>query len=156
MSRFLRSILFALPTMAALVGGAILVGHIRPSRDYFHEIGIDSCGGTLCFLGITPGVTKWDEAIAILDKHGFAPSGLEGQFYTQQLLININFDPKTEIVSNILVGGSYGKPMPLNIGNGLIDFGVPCYVRPSPEAEHMNIYLTYPQLNLTLFSGWQR
>ena len=53
---------------SALITGACAYGAAHPQPNELQALGFDLCDGKPCFWGITPGITTYDQATAILSK----------------------------------------------------------------------------------------
>ncbi|HLY26962.1 MAG TPA: hypothetical protein VKQ72_11525, partial [Aggregatilineales bacterium] len=58
--------------LSALSGGAIAIGRVEPDSNIIQNAGLGTCVERPCYLGITPGITTWEEAKQI----GLAQGGL--------------------------------------------------------------------------------
>jgi hypothetical protein len=55
--------------MFVLCSGALIYGRASDQPNELQELGFGVCDGDPCFMGIVPGETKWEDAMAILRKY---------------------------------------------------------------------------------------
>ena len=151
MKQIFRAALIGSLLFMLLCIGAMLIGQSHPTQiDLFNYLG--KCGNQPCYLGVVPGLTPLNAAIATFED-----------------IPGMEFDPDTNIASNPpgfhgstliftwspddpIIGGIALNPTSpsINIGSLVELFGSPCLVNDTPNTETV-IY--FPNL---VVSGWMK
>jgi len=123
------------------IGGAVGYGRSQIEQTTLESFGLHKCSDRLCFLDIAPGVTRWSKALAILEKHGALQwTRQEGIYFIDNIRINIEYNPETQLVTYISIIDQTGNVLPLTAGDIVEYLGNPCRFNPD----------TYQSLNLIL------
>src|SRR5437868_2333072 len=64
MRQFLRLVMLSYSLFIVLCGGVLIIGRAHPSPDLVPEL--RKCNGSLCYVGIIPGKTTWNDALILL------------------------------------------------------------------------------------------
>src|SRR5438105_11090948 len=149
MFRFLRPVALVWLLMAALIGGALLIGHANPHADKFRALGFDTRNGRLSYRGITPGLTKWQEALEILEKEGIQRQDRLIVYYVGNLRVSMSYDLQTDLIVYLEVIDRSFEVTSLTVGDVLSHIGEPCRADPGTFLEN-GLILNYPHEYITL------
>jgi hypothetical protein len=69
LTRFSRLVIVLMVIFTLLTMIPIAIGRARNDSDDLQALGFWVCDGKPCFMGITPGITTWDDAITIVGGH---------------------------------------------------------------------------------------
>jgi hypothetical protein len=151
MNPYIRMILLYSTLFALLIISTMLIGRMQEQPMLFEYLG--RCSGRTCYFGIIPGVTEWDDAVAIFenrpefdfDSSRFVvrqPPAFNGEVYL------INTQDMRAV--NRLFLDIY--PPTISVGSFVAQMGTPCAVG-LHTTENLTIYyadtiLTIPVDNL--------
>jgi hypothetical protein len=116
--------------LAAVCVAATVYGHINPSPEAVSALGLERCAGVPCVKGVTPGVTRWPDAVEAFaplpksqpsDMEIVVPLGTAGKAFLYPSLdgstvrvIYIQVSPETLLPLGELVQ-HYGPPSQIGI-----------------------------------------
>jgi hypothetical protein len=127
MKLLFRWALLWLVVLALLIWGSILVGHTG-TRPKFFDL-LDTCSGTPCYNGMTPGVSLWMDVESRLEnapelnydlnyRTSATPPGFTGK---------MSFYPSA-VDGSLSEVDLFFQPTILNIGDIVLEIGTPCAV----------------------------
>jgi hypothetical protein len=144
--RLARTVGILFVGLALVLCGAVMVPRVQPRHDAIPDVG--RCDEILCFLGILPGKTELETAVAILkNTHNFAPSD-----YSPDSIVYKQSEPYYRIQ---FLARSYLSPNPVDevdlsffdksitVGHIVLQFGPPCAVF-TGLSNRGRVYLRYP------------
>jgi len=115
----------------ALTSGAVVLGRTGPGA--LEALGVGICDGAPCFMGILPGVTRWEDARAILAKNGgyiveiTSHAAFTDVYYSiHHLRLTIDYYHATGHVTVIYIEGETGAALPVTAGDVIRYLGLPC------------------------------
>ncbi len=111
--------------------------------------GIDICDSRPCLLGVTPGITLWNDAQAMLDQGRKSHRenswiSIEIDDYTHAVLPRYKYDAT---ITDILI--SFRESPPTTVGSMITQYGPPCLVLYNRASG--GIVLRYPFMFATTF-----
>jgi hypothetical protein len=135
--------------ITALIGSVVLYGRSQPGPNPLQALGFAFCGDRLCFMGILPGVTRWEDAEHILIWGGANLSMGKSTFSIDHMRVVVDYDPGTQIVRLLMFLEEFGAPLPLTIGDILAYWGTPCGFTPDTVAGK-ELLVLYPHQYVAL------
>ena len=152
MQRLARLLITLSVTLTALLGGAILVGHGYSEPSTLETLGFGTCQGKPCFIGIAPGVTKWDGLKAYVAQKqevhsvfSLVSNDQEIDFGTKHFLGSVRNDFSPSIVT-IMVIASLPNIRVIRLRDVFQMYGFPCAV--SSGLNGNELLLVYPFMNI--------
>ncbi len=148
--RFLRLTMMLCLLMTSIVGGAVLYARTRSSPGELQALGFGICGGRPCFMGITPGVTSWQDAREVLEKNGGQQLSMDGTYATYSIgnvRVDVNYLDNTDSVYALFVMGEHGTSLQATARDTLSYLGLPCAFYLDVESTPQ-LSLTYPHIFL--------
>ena len=133
-----------------IIGTLVIGGRLNP--DWSSDFGpLDWCGGKLCFMKITPGVTSWDDARRIVEPYGYQNlpgniDAIEGVTKRVHFLLVKSHDKDT--VSWLWIDYA-GFPHGATIKSVIARFGPPCRLNVTDDASEILTFV-YPALRVGL------
>jgi hypothetical protein len=131
---FLRRVIALWLIALVLIILATAYGRTRVDAHNLAAFGLDLCDGKPCFLGITPGVTRWLDVPSYLRGYPFRRSG-EYNFtmrFTDYISAQIDRDlggPAVSMISIYDSRTSKSSPPELpDVGSIVLKYGAPCWV----------------------------
>ncbi len=148
---FVRLVFILLLLMTALTSSTVLWAREHPEPSELQALGFDVCDGRPCFIGITPGVTTWNAARAILTKWGDQKESNE-EFTVAANRIEVSITSLEGSVDWIHIKGiPYGGFVFSSLGNFIAKYGSPCRIMFNGDRNFVD--LAYPYMMLTVFRG---
>lgn len=150
------SIIFSMLGLAAVMYGRAY--GVTP--EFPPDLGLGWCQGKLCFRGIVPGVTSWDQAVALLIHN---PDNATVHNTIENGTISVADDPEIDGIVRSSVDGATIQDIDISVTNlpahpsilrlvpFIAQFGPPCYIYLRRETNTNSIKLTYPHLVLILW-----
>jgi hypothetical protein len=122
----------------AITSGVIGFQHQQPVSNLLERLGLDDCNGRLCFMGVIPGLTKWNKVpiIPFENRLNERQYDLHYTDFTVSLWASFNGDHTTQVSFR-----SAYSDMMFTLGELIAYFGTPCAVTLTTEAT----YLQYEQ-----------
>jgi hypothetical protein len=140
----------------AVVCGAVFLGHTYAEPDQLQTLGLEQCGGKLCFLRIVPGITTLKEASAILAWHGFNSATAQGLYSSDRMNVYIQADPQNDIVGHISVRELYyGASLSVPLADILRYLGIPCgFIVGTSVVTELTLMYPYADVSVSLSHEW--
>lgn len=130
--------------LVVLCAAAIVYGRVYAAPDDARVDGFRRCDGIPCLMGVTPGVTRWDEA------HMLLASAQVINLSDKRIMFAIDGESSAEIypsVDGVNVGRMYvhfSQEKPLAAGWLVQRYGTPCGVSIYYNFRQRSITLRYP------------
>lgn len=118
--------------LAMLSGVAVAIGRSQPEiRNLREELGLTTCGGTLCFLGFIPNVAPWSDVVDAVMRYP--------EPYIQESCVSVKFSryagriavctSATEVkkLGFVVIAPTEGESS-LPIGSLVAKYGLPCAI----------------------------
>jgi hypothetical protein len=143
-------------SLAVFVGIALLYGRAYPTPNGAQVFGLDRCNGSLCFIGVVPGITSPEDAASILTRYGAVQPPVAVNFGVKYVIGDayIDFDGSRTTIIRMSIFSPPDKRLPVTVGDVLSHLGPPC--RMSLDAEGIwgiHLYLAYPDASIDVASG---
>jgi hypothetical protein len=152
MQRLARLLISICVTITALICGAILVGRGHSEPSTLETLGFGTCQGKPCFIGIAPGVTKWDglkENVAqkqeVRSVFSLVSIDQEIDFGTEHFLGSVRNDISPSIVTIMVIATLPDKRV-IRLRDVVQIYGFPCAV--SSGVTGHELLLMYPFMNI--------
>ncbi len=141
----LLAIFLFLVTLTVCVG-AVVYARSQPERV---ANGIDICDARPCLLGVTPGVTAWNDAHTLLARHSTSSRqdrwiSVEIDDYTRAIVPRYK---SSRSISDILI--SFKESQATTVGSLITRYGPPCIVLYNRTSR--GVVLRYPFMFATTF-----
>ncbi len=135
--RYLRLVTIVWLPIVALIGSMTLYARTTSRPSDLEGFGFGICDGRVCFMGITPGVTKLPDAMAYLEKNGgqchelgkedYSSQGkLGATYWVGELRVIMDYSPDTLIVESLYVLMLPGLAIQVQLGDVVRYWGLPC------------------------------
>src|SRR5512140_2206274 len=133
--RFLRLVIRVWLLLTTLIGSIMLYAGTTWGASAVQKLGVGTCEGTPCFMGITPGLTPLPDAMAQLEKNGGlcqtmrkqdSLGALRALCSVDELDTILDYSPDTLIVRSLNVMIALGGPIPVTVGDAVRYWGLPC------------------------------
>jgi hypothetical protein len=132
-----------------ICSGAVAYARSRPAPALLQRKGIDTCESKPCLLGVTPGITAWNDAHTMLAQRSTSSRedrwiSVELDEYTRAIVPRYKSD---RTISDILI--SFKDTPATTVGSLITQYGPPCIVLYNRSSR--GIVLRYPFMYATTF-----
>lgn len=143
-------------TLFISIGATMLIS--RTHQTPLAKIGLGVCDGMLCFLSITPGVTKWTDIPILLERMDVHNVEYDDDLIVVEFAEGSNmyiYHLNSGADSNVAMeynaySDTEGIKSPFSAADILLRFGSPCYVAVDPSGTPMR--LIYPLFLISIDS----
>ena len=141
MKHFFSLVFLCLALLLSSAFVAVRIGHGQPEVTFITEL--QPCGDSLCYLGILPGTTPWNEALTVIRQ---APK-LKVADNSDTLFLSANPHYKIGVLPLEINFGEIEDK--ISAGNVIVRLGQPCYVFPIPG----DLILGWPNVLFSVSTG---